>query len=64
MIGAVFFASLPRTGYAGATAIVMWIGLGLIAVMAALTRFLPGKDRVSLPDALVDPRIERAERLR
>lgn len=62
-IGAVFFALLG-TGYGHATASVMWIGLGLIAVIAVLTRFLPGKDRVSLPDALVDTRVKRAERLR
>jgi len=39
-IGAVFFALLD-TGYAASSAVVLWIGLGLIAVIAILTRFLP-----------------------
>jgi MFS family permease len=64
-IGAVFFASLPRTGYADASAVVMWIGLGLIAAMAVLTRFLPSKERPRQPARpLLDARVERAERLR
>jgi MFS family permease len=62
-IGAVFFALLgPRPGavqYARATEMVLWTGLGLIAVMAAFTTLLPspGQSR----RAAVTPQAAEAE---
>jgi hypothetical protein len=53
-IGAVFFAVLNGRGYAGTSAAVMWIGLGHIAVMAVLTRFVPGKPDVPAIVSSVD----------
>jgi MFS family permease len=66
-IGAVFYAVLGRrtdiAGYAHATAAVLWTALALIAVMAMLTRFLPGPllTGVSVPAA---PAADTANQLR